>query len=140
MTNQTKLIIVGAIIAAALVYYFGFYKKSGALTDMVDPNDPFSIDDTNAYKGVRGLIPANDHPWVDPFVETLYKSKGTTIILGGKPSKTLAFMEIAGRVNPNEKTGTFTDKNGAKVLWPQETFDKMWTEFRNPLMSKYGGL
>jgi hypothetical protein len=135
---KKQYIILAVLAVGALAYYFLVYKKDASLGSPAS-KDPFDIDDAAAYTGARSLIPKNDQPWVDAEVAKVYAEKRPEHMINGRLSKTLVFIGLAGTVNPNVN-GKFIDKSNNKVLWPQQTFDDMWTLYRNPLVAKYGGL
>lgn len=130
--------IIGVIIAGALAYYFLVYKKDTALPP-VNTSDPFSIDDQAAYKQMRSLFSEGDLQWVDPLVKKEFDAGNERIKIAGKSSKALAFLHVVSVTNAN-KDGKFVDKFGAKVIWPQEIYENIWANIRNPLIVRYSAL
>jgi len=133
------LIIAVVLIVAAIVAYFLYQKGTNKnALDTTNPTDAFGVDDQAAYKAARAILPNTDKAWVDKYVAENYAENREMDKIGGRTSKTMAFINTVGAVIYN-KDGKFKADNGDPWLWSKEDWAKIWN-FQVNLKSKYGGL
>ncbi len=141
MNKKTIAYVLIGIVALAGIYYLVAGRTGGSSLDSGNstPTDPFDIDDTAAYNQLRNLIPKKDWGWMDDLVKEKYEYDPGTIGSYVSKAQTYQLVISSSAPNSNGKFPAASWTNGKPVLWPHDTYTKMWAIINN-LSAKYNTL